>query len=88
MLRKIFSCANKILFCLYLQCNIDVEQGVWPENVELYEPCKGIHCFTMMLQSLFHLSVNTHWKNIVKVKNPILPACRPRRWPAHQLTCL
>ena len=46
-------CAYEILFCLYLQWNIDTEQGVWPENVELYQPCKGIFNFTMILQSLF-----------------------------------
>lgn len=26
------------MYCTY---TLDTEQEVWPENVELYEPCKG-----------------------------------------------
>ena len=38
-------------YCNFIQVTVrtfiivifpDTEQGVWPENVELYEPCKGV----------------------------------------------
>ena len=43
------------VYCTY---TLDTEQEVWPENVELYEPCKGnlifLVAFVLVTTNLLH----------------------------------